>query len=239
MRAAARLEMHAFLFRFLELLVALRRAENRHLLEILERDERDLGRSAAQRGPGGVERLLETRVRFAGFLLEGVDVRLAPHAERRACRVERDESAADDDDAPPEVHPEAAVDVQEVVDGLHDAVQLDARDLQVPPLRNADGKEDGLVAFGPELRKPIGRSQRRPEPERDAEGEDPVDLGLDERPREAVLRNAESHHPARLPRRLEDGDGVAEEREVVGGGKAGWAGADDSDFSGREHRGIS
>ena len=68
LRAAAGQEGDALLLRLLELLVPLRRLEHRHLGEALERDDRDLGGAAAQRGAGRVEGLLHPRVGLAGEL---------------------------------------------------------------------------------------------------------------------------------------------------------------------------
>jgi hypothetical protein len=77
---------------------------------------------------------------------------LASQAQRGAGGVEGHEAAPDHDHPAAEVHPVAAVDVEEVVDGLHDAVELDARGLQVAALRDADREEDRLEA---------GRAARR------------------------------------------------------------------------------
>jgi hypothetical protein len=63
--------------------------------------------------------------------------------------------------------------------------------------------------------------------ERHAQGPDLVDFGADERPGEAVFRNPEPNHPAGLRRGVEDRDRVSKQRQIVGGGEAGRAGADD------------
>ena len=70
-----------------------------------------------------------------------------PSRERRARGVERDEAAADHDDAAAEIHAVAAVDVEQVVDGLDDAVELDAGDLR---------------DRGRATRRPTGRPPRSP-----------------------------------------------------------------------------
>ena len=205
----------------------LHRPEDGHLVEVLEGDDRHVGRASAQGRAGGVEGLLRAGVGRSRLAGESVDLFLLEDAQGGAGRVEGDEAAPDHDDAPAEVHPVAAVHVQEVVDRLHDAVQLDAGDVEVAPLRDADREEDGLEAAAAQLGQAVGGRERRAEPESDAEREDPVDLGLDERPREAVLGDPEPHHPARLAPRLEDGHVVAEEGEVVRGREARWSGADD------------
>src|SRR5262245_53594774 len=71
LRPAPGQERHAFALRLLELLVALRRAQDRHLVEPFEGDDGDLGRAAPYRRPRGVERLLHPRLRLGG---EGVEV---------------------------------------------------------------------------------------------------------------------------------------------------------------------
>ncbi len=228
-RSAARDEGDAFLLRLLELLVALRRAEHRHLLEALERDDRDLGRAAPQRRARRVERLLHAGA-LVGFRLEPVDVRLAPQAQRRPGGVEGDEAAADDDDPAAEVHAEPAVHVQEVVDGLDDAVLLDARDLEVAAARHADGEEDRLEPLALQGREAELGRKGCAQLQGDAEREDLVDLGADEGAGKPVLRDAEAHHSARLLGGLEDRDRVTEERQVVRRGEARRTGADDGDL---------
>ena len=76
----------------------------------------------------------------------------------------------------PSVHAVAAVDVQQVVDRLHDAVEFDAGDLQVAALRDADREEDG--ARSPRGAGSRGRSSGSAacRAEVDAEREDLVDL---------------------------------------------------------------
>ena len=166
------------LLRLLELLVPLRRAQHGHLVEVLERDDRHFGGAAAKRRARGIERFLRARVGLAG---ERVDVLVAADAQRRARRIERDEAAADDDDAAAEIHPVAAVDVQQVVDGLDDAVELDAGHLQIAAARHADREEHRLEAVA--RADAAGRTPAVSgvfELERDAEREDLVDLGAQE-----------------------------------------------------------
>jgi hypothetical protein len=75
------------------------------------------------------------RVRF-GLVRERVGV--ATRAKRRAGRIERDETAADDDHLAAEIHPEASVHIEQVVDRLDHAVELDTGSLQIAPERDAD-----------------------------------------------------------------------------------------------------
>ena len=205
LRPAPRLEVDALLLRLLELLVALRGPEDRHLLEALQRDDGHLGGAAAHRRARGVERLHQAGV---GLGPEGGAERghvlLAPDPQRGAGGVEGDEPAANHDHPAAQVHPVAAVRVEEVVDRLHDAVELDAREGDVPALLHADREEERLEALAAKLGQAALGGERRAGPERHAEREDLVDLSPDDAPREAVLRDPVAHHPARLLRRLED-----------------------------------
>src|SRR6185503_19126337 len=224
-RAAAGQEPDPLPPRLLELFVPLRRAQDRHFVELLERDDGDFACAAAD----GRARRVE------GFLHAGVGVRrirrllvvLARHAPGGPRRVEGDEAAADHDDAAAEVHAIAAVDVEQVVDGLDHAVLFDARRFEIAAARHADGQEDRFEALGAQLGEPERRRQRPRRFESYAEREDLVDLGADEGARKAVLGNAEAHHAAGLFGRVEDGHGVAAQRQIVRGGKAGRPGADD------------
>ena len=192
-----RQEGNAFLLRLFELLVPLRRSQNRHLLETLERHDRDFRCPAAQSDARGVEGLLHAGVPFRGRF-QGVDLIFPTQAQRRPRGVEGDESAADHHDAAAEVHPKPPVDVQEVVDRLHDAVLLDARYLKVSPARDADREEEGFEALTAQLRKAEARRERATELQLDAERHDLVDLGADERAWKAVLgdRRTASCRPA-------------------------------------------
>ena len=197
-------------FAFLELLVALRGAQHRHLGEVLERDDGDFGGAAANRRARRIERFLDAGIGFGAVSRRSV---VETGAQRGPRGVERDEAAADDHDPAAEIHPEAAVDVEQVVDGLDDAVELDARYLEVASTRDADREEHRLEALCAELREAEGRGQRAVEPQIDAERDDAIDLGAQERARQAVLGNAEAHHAAGLGRGLEDRDVVTQQRQ--------------------------
>ena len=81
----------------------------------------------------------------------------ASGAKRRARGIEGDEAAADHHDAPAEIHPVAAIDVEQVVDGLDHAVELDPGRLQVAAARHAHREEHGLEA----LRAQLGETECR------------------------------------------------------------------------------
>ena len=84
--------------------------------------------------------------------------RPSPEPQRGARRVEGHEAAADDDHVAAQVHAVALVDVQQVVDGLDDPVELDAGHVELAALGDADREEDGLEALPPSARQ----DRRRP-----------------------------------------------------------------------------
>jgi hypothetical protein len=64
------------------------------------------------------------------------------------------------------------------------------------------------------------RGERGVQLQRHAQRDDAVDLGAEERPGQAVLRDAEAHHAAGLGGGLEHGDVVVQQGQVVRGGHA-------------------
>ena len=160
-RAPPRHEPDAFLPRFFELLAALRRPEDGHLVEVLERDDGHLGGAAADGGARRVERLLDLQRGFAGQRLVFGRRLVAARAQDRPRGVERNETAADDHDPSAEVHPVPAIDVQKVVDGLDDAVELDAGNLQIAAAPDAHREEHRLEPVAVQLGESERRRQRR------------------------------------------------------------------------------
>ena len=63
----------------------------------------------------------------------------------------------------------------------------------------------------------------------DPEGDDAIDLGVEDGSGEAVGRNAVAHHAPELRGRVDEADLVAEPAQVVGGAQPGRAGADHED----------
>jgi hypothetical protein len=89
----------------------------------------------------------------------------------------------------------------------------------------ADGEEHRIEAAA--LHRLQHVRDFRAELQLDAELEDAADLRVEHLARQAVLGDAEAHHPARDRARLPDGHRVAEARELIGGRKARGPGADD------------
>ena len=130
------------------------RTKDGHLGEVFERHHRDLRGAAADCRACGVERLFHARV---GLGMIGLGLRLAAGPKRRAGGIEGDEAAADHHHPAAEVHPVSAIHVEQVVDGLDHAVELNARSLQVAPARHPDGQEHGFEPLRAELGEAKGQ----------------------------------------------------------------------------------
>ena len=153
-------------------------------------------------------------------------------ADRRPRAVHRGEAAADDDDALAGVVRvgQAEGGGAQVLEAVEHLVGVLAGDAQLVRVVAADRDADRVEAL-------VGRSssvKSRPRPgvadhlaaepgHRLVLGLEDLDLG------QAVLRDAVAEHAARRRVALEDGHVVAGEQQVVGGGHAGRAGADDRD----------
>ena len=116
---------------------------------------------------------------------------------------------------------------------LHVAQQRDRVDDLAPPSRRgrrrgwragADGQEDGVETPLELLGDHVGDVV--PELELHAELGDPLDLGVEDLARKAVLGNPVAHHPAGDGGGVPDRHLVSEQRQVVGGREARRAGAD-------------
>ncbi len=100
-------------------------------------------------------------------------------------------------------------------------------DVEPTTQRGAYRKEHGIVA-PPELVEGDVPAQLRVVVDLDAEIDDGVQLVLQQRAVEAVLRDSELHHATELGSRLVDGDVVAEPAQVVGTSHPSRAASDDS-----------
>ena len=155
---------------------------------------------------------------------------LGPAAERRAGRVHCGAAATDHDNPAGEPRRLAEVDLLEEHGRRDDSRQRVAGDAEPAALRGAGRQEDRVEALGLEIVEREVATHDRVEPEVDPETDDPVDLGAQDLPWQAVLRDADRHHPAGHRHRLHDGDAVAEPDEVVGGRHPGRPAADDRDL---------
>ncbi len=177
---------------------------------------------------------LVVRGRHALVVLDAVDGDpFGAEPECGAPGVERHVAAADDDDVLAHVDLLAERGGLEHADGVEHALGVGAGDGQGAAALEADGEVHGLVAAAVLLHQAVDgevRAGRLVALQVDAEREHAVDVLLQRGLGQAVLGDAEAQHAARLGLALEDGDGVAEQREVAGGGEAAGARADHGDL---------
>ena len=145
------------------------------------------------------------------------------------CRVHRGAATADDDDRSAEPRVLGEVDLLEEDRGRDDARELVSGHAKPAALRCAGGEEDGAVSLALEVAQGVVPAHDRVKPEVDPEPDDSVDLGPERLARQAVLGDADGHHPARDRHGLEDGHAVTQANQVVSRGHAGGAAADDGD----------
>jgi len=215
-----------------------------HLLRRLEGHDGHVGDARPDRRAGHVQRGGEAA---AGVLLGlrvqrlrgGAHLPAGGRPQRRAGRVEGDVATADHDHPLAEVDPEPLVHVQEELHRPQHAVQFVAGDVQVAAPAGADGEEHrGML--GQQLLKGYVGADPAAGPDVDAELEDGLDLTADQAAGQAVLGDAEHHHPAEPVLRLVDRDRVATQAQVVGGRQARRPTADDADrrAGGRRDRAV-
>ena len=151
----------------------------------------------------------------------------------RAGRVERHVSAADDDHPAPELDLEAAVDVEQELDGAQHPVELVTGQIQAPSPARADGEEQRLMARQQVSQRHVVTDAAR-ELHVDAELQDGVDLASDDPARQSILGDAQHHHPSKPVGGLVDGDRMARQAQLVRRREAGGPTPDHAD--GRQRR---
>ena len=187
-----------------------------------------------QRSPAGVElhafgdRELDLvgAGRHVAALLERGQVHV-PRAlpQGRQGDVDRDVSAADDDDPRPDAHRLSAARGAQEVDAAEDERKMGALDGQEASLLRAEPEEDGVVL----LAELLDARNRRAGEDPDTQGPDLVDLLLEQVGRVPVGGDAVAQHSAGVLLRLVDLDVVSEGAQEVGRREAGRAGADETD----------
>ena len=148
-----------------------------------------------------------------------------PEALGGAGGVHRRVPAAVDDDAPAEQRALLSLHACQQRDGVEDVRGLAGGDVCALADVRADGQErrvEAAVSHRVEDARDLAVQF-----ERDAEVEDARDLGVQDIARQAVAGDAEAHHAAGDRPGVADRDRVPAPRELVGGGQAGGAGADD------------
>ena len=144
---------------------------------------------------------------------------LAHHfAGRRAGHVHGHVAAADDDDLLADGELVAEVHVEQKVDALVDAVEIDAGNSQIAAAMCTHGDQHGVEALAAQVGDREVAPGRVVQLERDVAGlENLAHLRFDHVARQAVLGNAEIEHAASDRRGFKDGDGVAHQREIMRG----------------------
>ena len=120
------------------------------------------------------------------------------------------------------------VDPGQVLVGRVDALEVLARDVHEDRQAGADGEEDRVEPLA-QLGQGVGLADDRVRDDRDAVGDQAIDLGLDDVLGQPELRDAVDQHAAGGVERLEDRHVVAELGQLARGGQAGRAGPDDRD----------
>ena len=154
--------------------------------------------------------------------------------QSRQGHVDRDVSAADDDDARPDAHRLAAARGAQEVDAAEDEGKMGALDRQQAGLLRAEPEEDGVVL----LAELLDARDRRAGEDPDAQRPDLVELLLEQVGRVPVRGDAVAQHSAGVLLRLVDLDVVTEGAQEVGRREAGRAGADEADPLARIRRDL-
>ena len=150
---------------------------------------------------------------------------VAPSRLRGAGDVDRGVAAAVDDDAPAEHRRLLAFHRAQHRDRVEDVRRVLGRDERALGDVRADGEERGSEAAV--LHRPRDVVDLGAEADRHAHVDDALHLGVEHVARQAVLGDAEAHHPAHQRAGLDHRDRVAEPAQVVGGRHPRGAGADD------------
>ena len=202
----------------------------RHLVAGLQRHHRHIGGARPLGRAGDIECFGHRPTVLVGLEVSG-GLLVGGGPQRGAGCIHGDVAAADDDDLLAHVDVETLVGVDEELERPEHAVGIVARDVEAPAQRGAGGEEHGIVTLAQFLQGHIG-AEAGAEPHVDTQADDRIDVPLEQIPVEAVLGDAVEHHPAETVGRFVEGDPVAEQAQVVGGGQTGRPPSDDADALG-------
>jgi hypothetical protein len=141
--------------------------------------------------------------------------------------IQSNRSASDHDDPVTEIYPKAAVEVEQIIDGLDHTIEVVAGDVEIPATSRSHRYEKRLESLLPQRAQVVlfgqggVRSKRRPEVL------DGCHLPVDHRARQSVVGDAVAEHPAGIRQGFEYSHVVAENREVVGARHTGRTTTDD------------
>ena len=131
--------------------------------------------------------------------------------------IHRRAATADDDGRTAQARFLTEVDALEEQRGRDDLRVVVAGNTELPALRGAGRHEHRAVTLRVEVAEREIAPHRGIQPKVDPKPDDARDLGLQDVSRQAIRRDADGHHATWHGHRLEDGDGVAEPSEVIGG----------------------
>ena len=197
-----------------------------HLLRTLQSHDGDFLGPDPQRGPCHVDGLRHLVLTRRKVHTGGRSLAVCRRPQCRTGGVQGDVAAPDHDHPLADVGLEPLVHVDQKLDGPQHPVGIVARDVEPAPEGGAQSQHHPVVPGAQLVERDID-SESSVEPHFNAEGDDGVDLGLDERAVEAILGDAEHHHPAEQQGRLIDRHLVAVETQIVSGGKASGPPSDD------------
>ena len=164
----------------------------------------------------------------------------ARRPQRGPRRVERDVATTDHHDPLTQLHVEALVDVEQVLDGPQHAVEVVTGKVEVACPARTHGQEQRRRADRAGRRSSRRSPRGSPVCDVHPQLQDRGDLAGDDLTRQPVLGDAEHHHPAEPVVGFVDGHRMTGEAQVVGGGETGGAAADHPDRRalGRGHRPV-
>ncbi len=199
-----------------------------HLLGALQRHHGDLLGSGTHRRTGHVHGLGDLQLPGGKVDSGGWAVPVGGGPQGGPGSVHGDVASTDHHDLLSHLSLVALVDVDQELDRLEHPVRLVTRDVEPAPQGGPEGQHHAVMALAEFFEGDIP-AEAGVHLHLDAEGEDRIDLRLNQGPVEAVLGDAEDHHPAEDPGGLVDRHLIAPQPQVVSGGQAGRSAADDPD----------
>ena len=209
-----------------------------HLIARLQADQVHFARAHAQRGKRNVDHLLSRDGGdiFVGRLeiFDAFGVLLDDFTRRGAGNIHGDVSTADHDDFLADGELVSEVHIQQKVDALVNAVEINSGNAEIAAAMSADGEEHGIEALASQIGNRKVSSRRMIQLEGNVAGlENLSDLRFHHATRQAVFRNAKIQHSASDGSGFENRDWVTHQGEVMGSRQSHRTAADDRDLEGK------
>ena len=198
-----------------------------HLVDGGTRNQHDLG--AFARGDGGHVGSHVAGNHCLGTFILRTGFGHVAQAAGNGCDVDRGIAAADDDDAVADVLQAAFVEGAQERDGGHAVGRFGAGNGQRPAGLGAHRHEDGVVVLVEFVKADVAADAAL-ETGFNTHFDDAVDFRVQHFARGTEARDAVAHHAAELFVLVEDGDAMAAQTQLVGGGQTGRARADDGNL---------